>query len=48
MMVKVTFKGSPVTLLGTELKAGDEAPNFTVVSNDLEEKTLDDYAGKVN
>lgn len=47
MMVKVTFKGSPVTLLGTELKAGDEAPNFTVVSNDLEEKTLDDYAGKV-
>src|SRR5699024_4628141 len=47
MMVKVTFKGSPVTLLETELKAGDEAPNFTVVSNDLEEKTLDDYEGKV-
>ena len=46
-MVEVTFKDSPVTLLGTEIKVGDDAPNFTVLSNSLEEKSLDDYKGKV-
>jgi thiol peroxidase len=24
----VTFKGDPLTLIGPEIKAGDEAPNF--------------------
>ncbi len=46
-MIEVTFKDSPVTLLGTEIKVGDDAPNFTVLSNSLEEKSLDDYKGKV-
>lgn len=46
-MVNVTFKGEPVTILGTELKVGDTAPNFTVLSNDLKEVSLDDYKGKV-
>ena len=46
-MVNVTFNDSPVTLLGSEIKVGDNAPNFNVVSNDLEDKTLDDYKGKV-
>src|SRR5699024_3237358 len=46
-MVKVTFKDSPVTLLGTEIQVGNDAPNFTVLSNSLENKTLDDYKGKV-
>lgn len=42
-----TFKGSPITLLGPELKAGDSAPTFTVSKNLLEEATLADYAGKI-
>lgn len=46
-MAKVTFKGNPVTLVGEEVKVGDSAPNFTVLSNDLKEVTLDDYEGKV-
>lgn len=46
-MANVTFKHNPVTLLGSEIRVGDTAPNFTVLSNDLEEVTLDDYEGKV-
>lgn len=44
---QVSFKGTIVTLLGNEVKVGDEAPNFTVLSNDLQEVTLNDYEGKV-
>ncbi len=43
----VTFAGNPVTLVGSEVKAGMQAPQFSVVANDLSEKTLADYAGKV-
>lgn len=46
-MVKVTFQGNPVTLVGKQVDVGDVAPDFTVLSNALEEKTLADYAGKV-
>lgn len=46
-MANVTFKDEPVTLLGTELHVGNDAPNFTVLSNGLEERTLEDYKGKV-
>lgn len=42
-MAKITFQGNPVTLLGNEVKVGDKAPSFTVLANDLSEKTLDDY-----
>jgi thiol peroxidase len=42
-----TFKSNPITLVGPELKAGDQAPNFTVNKNLLTEVTLADYAGKV-
>ena len=28
----VTFKGTPHTLVGPQLKAGDKAPNFTCLS----------------
>ena len=31
----VKFKGNPVTLLGPEIKVGDEAPHFKLVGNDL-------------
>ncbi|GAB4074980.1 thiol peroxidase [Barrientosiimonas marina] len=46
-MVQVTFNQDPVTLKGQEMKVGDKAPNFTVLSNDLQEVSLDDYKGKV-
>jgi thiol peroxidase len=41
-----TFKGGPLTLLGPEIKVGDAAPNFKVLTNKLEEVTLDTYKGK--
>lgn len=46
-MKSVTFKGSPVTLVGNEVKVGDTAPNFTVLANDLSEVTLNDSEGHV-
>jgi thiol peroxidase len=42
-----TLKGNPFTLIGPELKAGDKAPGFTTVGNDLKEVKLADSAGKV-
>ncbi len=41
----VTFKGNPVTLVGNEVKVGDQAPNFHVLANDLSPVTLDTYQG---
>jgi thiol peroxidase len=46
-MASVTFIEKPVTLLGNELKAGDKAPDFTVLANDLSEVTLQDSKGTV-
>lgn len=46
-MASVTFKGNPVTLVGTEVKVGDKAPNFTVLANDLSPVTLEDTKGQV-
>jgi thiol peroxidase len=43
----VTMKGDPLTLLGEEVKAGDKAPDFTVLDNDLQPVTLSDFKGKV-
>ena len=43
----ITFKGNPLTLIGPEVKAGDAAPDFTVLANDLSPATLADYKGKV-
>jgi Peroxiredoxin len=42
-----TFLGNPLTLVGPELKAGDKAPTFTVLTNDLKEASLNGSAGKV-
>ena len=42
-----TLKGNPFTLVGPELQAGDKAPGFTVVGNDLKDVTLTNTAGKV-
>src|SRR4051794_31721231 len=46
-MASVTFAGNAVTLLGTEVKVGDKAPNFTVLANDLSPVTLEDSKGSV-
>ena len=43
----ITFKGSPMTLLGPDIKEGDKAPDFQVVANDLSPVSLNDSAGKV-
>ncbi|WDF49499.1 thiol peroxidase [Paenibacillus sp. KACC 21273] len=42
-----TFKGNPITLIGPELKVGDQAPDFNLSKNLLEQSTLSDYTGKV-
>ncbi|MDY0405330.1 thiol peroxidase [Virgibacillus sp. 179-BFC.A HS] len=46
-MANVTFDHKPVTLEGPELKVGDKAPDFTALSNDLQEVSLHDFKGKV-
>ena len=43
----VTMKGNPVTLLGNEVKPGDKAPDFTVLTGDLQPFTLKDAGNKV-
>lgn len=42
----VTFKGGPLTLLGAELKAGDKAPDFKLLANNLSEVSLQNFKGK--
>jgi len=42
-----TLKGNAITLIGPELKVGDQAPNFTLNKSLVEEVTLQNYAGKV-
>jgi thiol peroxidase len=41
----VTMRGNPLTLVGPELKVGDLAPDFSLLTNDLEPVTLADYKG---
>jgi len=42
----ITFKGGGLTLVGSEVKVGDSAPDFSVVSGGLEEVTLASSKGK--
>ena len=44
--MNITFKGSSVTLEGNEVKVGDNAPDFNLTSNDLENVALKDTSGK--
>ncbi|MCM3162828.1 MULTISPECIES: thiol peroxidase [Bacillaceae] len=46
-MASITFKNNPVTLLGNEVNVGDQAPDFTVLANDLSPVSLADSKGKV-
>jgi thiol peroxidase len=41
------FKGSPITLVGPELKPGDKAPDFKLNKSLLETASLADFAGKI-
>ena len=41
----VTFQGNPLTLAGQELKAGDKAPGFVLLANDLSPVKLVDTKG---
>ena len=43
----ITFKGEPLTLEGDAVKVGGKAPDATLAANDLSEKKLSDYCGKV-
>jgi thiol peroxidase len=42
----VTLGGNPVTLVGSEAKVGDRAPDFTVLDAELKEVRLTDFTGK--
>jgi thioredoxin-dependent peroxiredoxin len=42
----VTMRGNPLTLIGPALKAGDKAPDFQCVAQDLSPVTLASSAGK--
>jgi thiol peroxidase len=42
-----TMRGNPLTLIGPELKPGDQAPDFKLVDNSLKDVRLADTAGHV-
>lgn len=42
----VTMRGNPVTLTGNEVGVGDSAPDFVVVSNELQPVSFSSYDGK--
>lgn len=43
----VTMKGKPMTLVGSQIKAGVKAPDFIVVGTDLKETGLSAFDGKI-
>jgi thiol peroxidase len=43
----ITFKGTPLTLLGPEKKTGDIAPDFCVLDASLNEVCLSNFTSKV-
>jgi len=42
----ITFQGSPLTLIGPALRAGERAPSFSVLDAELKPVSLKDFAGK--
>jgi len=42
----ITMKGNPLTLTGQEIKVGTQAPDATLVANDLSEVKLSSFKGK--
>jgi thioredoxin-dependent peroxiredoxin len=45
-MAKIAFKGSPIHTTGELPAVGSKAPDFRLVTQNLEDKTLKDFAGK--
>ena len=45
-MATITFKGNPIETVGDVPGVGAQAPAFTLVGTDLQEKSLSDFAGK--
>ncbi len=43
----VTMKGNPLTLMGNEVKAGEGAPDFTVLDNNLSPVRFSTFRGKI-
>ena len=43
----ITMKGNPLTLVGSELRPGDSAPDFEILGNDLKPVKLSAFSGKV-
>jgi thiol peroxidase len=43
----ITMKGSPLTLVGNEVKLGQPAPDFEVIANDMSFVKLSSFKGKV-
>lgn len=43
----ITFKGNPMTLVGSALNVGDKAPAFTAVDTGLAPVSLADFSGKI-
>jgi len=44
-MAKLTLGGNPISSIGTLPAIGSKAPSFTLIADDLSEKTLADYKG---
>ena len=42
----ITMKGNPLTLMGLQIKVGDQAPDAVLVANDLSEVKLSSFKGK--
>jgi len=43
----VTFKGTPMTLVGRDLTVGSPAPDFKVVSQEMKDVCLSNFKGKI-
>lgn len=42
----VAFKGSPLTLVGREIKVGSSVPDFTLTGNDMGDVTINNFKNK--
>ena len=42
----ITMKGKPLTLIGPDIRVGDQAPDFTVIDGNLNIFKLGDFAGQ--
>lgn len=43
----ITMHGNPLTLVGSEVKTGDTAPDATLLDNDLKPVSISSYRGRV-